>query len=164
MLVTVLSGSNADFATVKEICEIFKRFGVEFDAHILSAHRSPVDLLEYVKHCEVKGCRVYVCAAGKAAHLAGVVASHTLKPVIGVPLSTSLMGLDSLLSTSQMPKGVPVATVGVDAGENAALLALQILALDNKEILVKLQEYRTDLANLVREQDANLSKWLPKIV
>lgn len=160
MQVTVMMGSDSDLRIIKEVCGLLTKFGVDFEAHIMSAHRTPNDLLDYIKHCESKGCRVYICAAGKAAHLAGITASHTIRPVIGIPISTSFMGLDSLLSTSQMPNGVPVATVGVDSGANAALLALQILALLDEKIQKKLVEYREELANAVREQDKNLSKWL----
>ncbi len=163
MQVAVLMGSDSDFPIAKEVCDILMRFGVDFDAHILSAHRTPHDLEDYIKHCESKGCRVYICAAGKAAHLAGVVASHTIKPVIGIPLGTSLMGLDSLFSTLQMPQGVPVMTVGIDSGTNAAISAVQILALVDEKYLVQLKEYRAEIAEAVRKQDKFLHEYIPGV-
>ncbi len=163
MQVAVLMGSDSDFPIAKEVCDILVRFGVNFDAHILSAHRTPHDLEDYIKHCESKGCRVYICAAGKAAHLAGVVASHTLKPVIGIPLGTSLMGLDSLFSTIQMPKGVPVMTMGIDSGTNAAISAIQILALVDEKYFVQLKEYRAEIADGVRKHDRFLHEYLPAV-
>ncbi len=163
MQVAVIMGSDSDFPIAKEVCDTLTKFGVDFDAHVLSAHRTPHDLEDYVKHCESKGCRVFICAAGKAAHLSGVVASQTLRPVIGIPVGTSLMGLDSLFSTIQMPRGVPVMTVGIDGGTNAALSAIQILSLLDDKFYVRLKEYRAEIAASVHKHDRFLHEYLPGV-
>jgi len=158
MKIAVLMGSDSDWFCVKECCEILKKFDINFAAHVLSAHRSPIDLVNYVHRCEEMGCGVFICAAGKAAHLAGVVAAHTTQPVIGIPLSGSLGGFDSLLSTVQMPQGVPVATVAVDGGANAAILAIQMLSLTNNDLRAKLKDYRNSLLQAVRAKDQQLNE------
>lgn len=160
MQVAVLMGSDSDWKVVKECCEVLKKFKINFEAHVLSAHRSPIDLINYLKHCEDMGCQVFVCAAGKAAHLAGVVASHTVQPVIAIPLSSSMLGLDSLLSTVQMPPGVPVATVAIDGGLNGAILAIQMLALTSGKLTEQLKEQRHLLLKTVREKDQQVHEWL----
>src|SRR5436853_4233191 len=129
-LVSLLMGSDSDLPTVKEACAVLQKFGVPFDVRVLSAHRCPEDLVAYVKQAEQRGVRVFVAAAGGAAHLAGVVAAHTVRPVLGIPIQTSaLNGLDSLLSIVQMPGGVPVGTmaIGPAGARNAGLFAVQIL-------------------------------------
>src|SRR5919199_5610804 len=131
-LVALLMGSDSDLPTVKEACTVLRNLGVPFEVRVLSAHRSPEDLVAYVKQAEEGGVRVFIAAAGGAAHLAGVVAAHTIRPVLGIPIQTSaLNGLDSLLSIVQMPGGVPVATMAIGAAgaRNAGLFAAQILAL-----------------------------------
>ncbi len=149
MKVIVLMGSDTDWVQAKEACHTLQKFKVDFESHILSAHRSPSDVIDFVKKCE-NPC-IFICAAGKAAHLAGLVASHTSFPVIGIPVSGSpLNGIDSLLSTIQMPTGVPVATVAIDGGSNAAILAIQILALTDKELWNRLRNYRDELLEAVR--------------
>ncbi|TRZ92354.1 5-(carboxyamino)imidazole ribonucleotide mutase, partial [bacterium] len=127
MNVTIFLGSESDFDVIKDGLVILKEFGVPFDLEVTSAHRSPERTLKLVREAEAKGTEVFIAVAGKAAHLAGVVAAHTVRPVIGVPVeSAALAGMDALLSTVQMPKGIPVATValGKAGGANAALLAV----------------------------------------
>jgi len=165
MQVAILMGSESDFGIVKDCATELKKFGVTFEAHVLSAHRSPIDLVNYVMHCEEMGCNVFICAAGKAAHLAGVVASHTTQPVIGIPLSgAALNGLDSLLSTVQMPMGVPVATVAIDGGQNAAILAVQILSLTNSGLRSQLKEYKKSLLDIVRAKDQKVHEWMKNLL
>ncbi len=162
-LVALLMGSDSDLPTVKEACAILQSFGVGFEAHVLSAHRSPEDLVAFVRKAEAAGVRVFIAAAGGAAHLAGVVAAHTTRPVIGIPIQTSsLGGLDSLLSTVQMPGGVPVATMAIGAGgaRNAGLFAVQILALGDPGLAAKLQEHRTKQAEQVRQKDKKIQSEL----
>jgi 5-(carboxyamino)imidazole ribonucleotide mutase len=147
-LVVLLMGSDSDLPTVKEACAV-----------LLSAHRTPDDLTAYVRRAEQSGVRVFIAAAGGAAHLAGVVAAHTTRPVIGIPIQTSsLGGLDSLLSTVQMPGGVPVATMAIGAGgaRNAGLFAVQILALADASLAGKLQEYRAKQVEQVRQKDKKI--------
>lgn len=124
--VAILSGSASDTAIVEKVAAVLKEHGVSFDTRVISAHREPDTLDAYVKTSE---CRIFIAIAGLSAALPGVIASKTQKPVIGVPVSGTLMGLDALLSIVQMPKGIPVACVGIDNGENAALLACRILGL-----------------------------------
>ena len=143
--VAILMGSDSDLDTMKACQEVLKEFGVLSELRILSAHRTPEALASYMKEAEGRGLKVYVAAAGMAAHLAGAVSSKTVKPVIGVPLDASpLGGLDSLLSTVQMPAGIPVATVAIGkaGAKNAAFLALQILAVGNPSLARKLEEQR----------------------
>lgn len=143
--VSVLMGSKNDYDVIKEALRIFDDFGVKYEVLITSAHRSPQRTQEYVKEAEVKGAKVFIAAAGMAAHLAGAVAAHTTKPVLGVPISGSnLAGMDSLFSTVQMPSGIPVATlaIGKAGAINAAYLAIQILAINDKNLASKLLEDR----------------------
>jgi phosphoribosylaminoimidazole carboxylase PurE protein len=152
MNVTLFLGSGSDFDVIKDGLEILKEFGVPFDLEVTSAHRSPERTLKLVKKAEEKGTEVFIAVAGKAAHLAGVVAAHTIRPVIGVPVeSAALAGMDALLSTVQMPKGIPVATValGKAGGANAALLAIQILALHDAGLRKKLAAHRKKMAEEV---------------
>jgi phosphoribosylaminoimidazole carboxylase PurE protein len=152
MNVTVLLGSGSDFDVIKDGLDILKEFGVPFDLEVTSAHRSPERTLKLVRKAEEKGTEVFIAVAGKAAHLAGVVAAHTLRPVIGVPVESAVLaGMDALLSTVQMPKGVPVATValGKTGGANAALLAVQILALNDAGLRKKLAVHRKKMAEEV---------------
>ncbi len=158
-LVVLLMGSDTDLPTVKEACSVLQSFGVAFEAHVFSAHRSPEDLVAYVRKAEQSGVRVFIAAAGGAAHLAGVIAAHTTRPVIGIPIQTSAMGgLDSLLSTVQMPGGVPVATMAIGAGgaRNAGLFAVQILALTDSALAEKLKEYRAEQIEQVRQKDKRI--------
>ena len=147
--VLILMGSPSDEGTMEEAARTLEAFGVPFRVAVASAHRTPERVRLLVREAERDGCRVFIAAAGWAAHLAGVVASLTVKPVIGVPIPSSpLSGLDSLLSTVQMPGGIPVATVAIGKGgaKNAALLAVSILALENEELGERLQGYRKEMA------------------
>jgi phosphoribosylaminoimidazole carboxylase PurE protein len=149
MKVAIFIGSDSDYDVVKDAQAILKEFKVSFGLEVTSAHRSPARTFKLIKEYEEKGAEVFIAVAGKAAHLAGVVASHTVKPVIGVPVESSTFdGLDALLSTVQMPKGVPVATMGLgkSGASNAALLAIQILALNDASLSKKLKEYREEMA------------------
>src|SRR5262249_33280925 len=133
------------------------------DVHVMSAHRTPARVMEYVSGAREHGIAVFVVGAGAAAHLAGVVAAHTTLPVIGVPLNaTSVNGLDALLATVQMPSGVPVATVAIGGAENAGILAAQILALGDATLAAKLDRFKSDMATKVTEKDAKLQERMKK--
>ena len=152
-LVGIIMGSKSDWETMRHADEILTRFDVPHECRVLSAHRTPALTAEYASSAAGRGLDVIIAGAGGAAHLAGVVAAHTLLPVIGVPMqSSALSGLDSLLSTVQMPKGVPVATVaiGPSGAANAGLLAVAILATSRSELRAKLQTYRDEIADQVR--------------
>ena len=152
MKVMVFLGSESDFGAVEDALVLLKDFGVPFGLEVTSAHRSPERTLRLVKSAEAGGTEIFIAVAGKAAHLAGVVAAHTVRPVIGVPVeSGGLGGLDALLSTVQMPKGIPVATMGTGktGAANAALLAVQILALRSPALRQKLVAYKTQMADQV---------------
>ena len=140
--VAVIMGSDSDFPVVRGALVQLKKFGVPCEARVLSAHRTPAEAEEFAKHAEENGFGVIIAAAGKAAHLGGVLAAQTILPVIGLPIKSSFMdGLDSLLSIVQMPAGIPVATVGVGAADNAGLLAVQMLALSEPELAEKLRDW-----------------------
>lgn len=159
MNVTVFLGSESDFEVIEDALKILKDFGVPFHLEVTSAHRTPERTVKLIKEAEARGTDVFIAVAGKAAHLAGVVASQTVRPVIGVPVeSAALAGLDALLSTVQMPKGVPVATValGKHGGSNAALLAVEILALKNEGLRQKLLEHRAKMAAGVEAGSARI--------
>ena len=153
-LVGILMGSKSDWETMRHADEMLTHFGVEHESRITSAHRTPVATAEYASSAAGRGLEVIIAGAGGAAHLAGVVAAHTLLPVIGVPVSSALNGLDSLLSTVQMPRGVPVPTVAIGASgaANAGLLAVAILANSRPELRAKLQAYRDEIADQVRRE------------
>ena len=146
-LVSIIMGSDSDLSIMKEAAAVCDQFGVEYEMKIISAHRTPQLLAEYASGAVNRGIKVFIAGAGGAAHLPGVTAAFTPLPVIGVPImSKSLNGLDSLLSIVQMPSGVPVATVAINGAKNAGLLAIQILAVENKELLEKFGEYKIKLA------------------
>ena len=156
--VAVIMGSDSDWAVVKGACEQLKAFGIPFEAHILSAHRTPAAAAEFASAARSNGFGVLICAAGMAAHLAGAFAANSTLPVIGIPMKGGAGdGLDALLSTVQMPTGVPVATVAINGAANAALLAVEILALKDDGLFAKLVEYRRSAQNKVLEKDAALS-------
>ena len=164
MKVAVLMGSDSDFDTVVEAAKILKEFEVETDVHVISAHRTPERLRDYIGRAEETGAQVFIAAAGGAAHLAGVIAAHTTRPVIGIPIQTpSLGGLDSLLSTVQMPGGIPVATTAIGKGgaRNAGLLAVSILALSDERLAGKLKRFRDEMAEKVTERDEGIQGKLP---
>src|SRR5438067_2457344 len=164
-LVAILMGSDSDLETVKEACTVLTQFGVPFEVRVLSAHRSPEQVVAYIKQAEQGGTRVFVAAAGGAAHLAGVVAAHTIRPVIGIPIGTSsLNGLDSLLSIVQMPGGVPVATMAIGAAgaRNAGLFAVQVLGLSDRELHEKLKHHRAQQTRQVLQKDERVQKEFAK--
>jgi phosphoribosylaminoimidazole carboxylase, PurE protein len=149
-LVAILMGSTSDADTMEPARQILKEFDVSCEVKVLSAHRTPEQTIEYAKAAKGRGIKVIIAGAGGAAHLAGIVAAVTTLPVIGVPIkSKTLNGFDSLLSMVQMPAGIPVATVAIDGGSNAGLLALEILALSNSELSAKLDVYRTKMQEKV---------------
>jgi len=152
----IIMGSASDFDIVKKAVDVFREFGIEVSVNICSAHRTPDMAAEFAKNARSSGVDVILAAAGKAAHLPGIIAAHTVLPVIGIPVKSSFMdGLDSLLSIVQMPSGVPVATVGVNASENAALLAVQIIAGKYSELWDKLLQYRLDMQQkVIQSNDA----------
>lgn len=156
--VAIIMGSDSDLPVVKPAVETLKDFGVPFTVRVLSAHRTPEELRAFVGNAADEGYGVIIAAAGKAAHLAGSVAANTVLPVIGIPVkSSTLDGLDALLSTVQMPSGIPVATVAIDGAKNAALLSLQILAVSDRELYKKLAESRAAASAAVLEKDAAVS-------
>ena len=156
--VAVLMGSDSDLATMQACFDVLTSLDIAYEAKITSAHRTPEATQQYVKDAEKRGCAVFIAAAGMAAHLAGAVAAHTLKPVIGVPLDATLHGVDSLLSTVQMPAGIPVATVAIGkaGAKNAAYLAAQILALSDSTLATKLQQQREQKAAEIAAKDQAL--------
>ncbi|MCR5481418.1 MAG: 5-(carboxyamino)imidazole ribonucleotide mutase [Clostridia bacterium] len=154
MKVAIVMGSKSDYPVVSKAEEILKKFGVKYETRIISAHRTPGMAAEFARSAEKNEIEVIIAAAGKAAHLAGVLASLTPLPVIGIPMkSSTLDGLDSLLSTVQMPKGVPVATVAVDGAENAALLAVQMLGIKYPKLREAVANYKVEMEQDIRELD-----------
>ncbi|MGP1530527.1 MAG: 5-(carboxyamino)imidazole ribonucleotide mutase [Treponema sp.] len=158
MKVGLVMGSISDKEIVKKAVDVLKEFGVEYEVRVISAHRSLDAAIEFVNTMEKKDIAVIIAFAGKAAHLAGVLAGMSVVAVIGVPIkSSTLDGIDALLSTVQMPKGVPVATVAIDGAENAALLAIQMLSIQDKNLKIKLKEYKEKLKQTVVETDKNIN-------
>ena len=144
--VAVIMGSDSDFDIVKKCLIALEKFGIEYDVQVISAHRNPHKIFDYATTAEDRGIEVFIAAAGKAAHLPGVIAGITLLPVIGIPIQTSFQGgLDSLLSIVQMPSGVPVATVAVNGAENAGILAAQMLSIKYPEIREKMKAFKVQL-------------------
>ena len=155
--VAILMGSDSDWPAFEPAVQVLKEFGVAYDVRALSAHRSPAQVRQFVEQAPRRGIKVFIAGAGGAAHLAGTVAAHTTLPVIGVPInSKALKGLDSLLSTVQMPKGVPVATVAIDNTANAAVLGVQILAVSDRALQRKLAAFKRGLATKVLKADRAL--------
>ena len=150
MKVAIVMGSQSDYEVMQKAEETLHLFGIETDTYILSAHRTPGQAMEFASNAEEDGYKVIIAAAGKAAHLAGVIAAHTVLPVIGVPMKTSdLGGMDSLLSTVQMPAGVPVATVAIGGADNAAVLAAQIIGSGDSAMREKLHRYKESMEKAV---------------
>lgn len=157
--VGIVMGSDSDLPVVEKAIEVLRQYNVPFEVHVYSAHRTPEQAKEFSSTAREKGFGVLIAAAGKAAHLAGAVAANTTLPVIGIPIkSSTLDGLDALLSTVQMPSGIPVATVAIDGAANAALLALQILSVSDDQLADKLNKTRTDAAKKVLEKNAAIEK------
>lgn len=155
--VAVVMGSTSDLPVVKPAVDKLRSFGVECEVRVISAHRTPLAAEEFSRTAKERGVGVIIAAAGKAAHLAGVLAAGTTLPVIGIPIkSSTLDGLDSLLSTVQMPSGVPVATVAIDGAENAAILAVQILAVADDDLAERLVSMKREMANAVAEKDSHI--------
>ncbi len=161
-LVGILIGSESDLPVMEKAIEVLNEMGVPFEMDISSAHRSPEKTTDYARTARQRGLEVLIAGAGMAAHLAGVLAAHTTLPVIGVPLkSGALEGVDALYSTVQMPPGVPVATVGIDAAKNAAYLACEILSIKYPEIAKKLEEFREKTKRSLEEKSKTLKKRVP---
>ena len=162
--VAVVMGSKSDFEAVKPALKALKKFDVPFFVRVLSAHRTPDEVHEPVNNAEKDNVGVFIAAAGKAAHLAGVIAGLSTLPVIGIPMKSSTMdGLDSLLSVVQMPSGVPVATVAIGGSENAGILAAQILALGDKQLAQKLKDYKKEMQAKVHKDDASIQDEIDNI-
>ncbi|MBI1852987.1 MAG: 5-(carboxyamino)imidazole ribonucleotide mutase [Planctomycetes bacterium] len=154
--VGIIMGSDTDWPTMKAAADVCAQFGVAHEARVLSAHRTPEDAARYARTAERRGLGVIIAGAGGAAHLPGVVASLTILPVIGVPIESKLMGLDSLLSIVQMPSGIPVATVAVGGAKNAGILAIQILATADSGLQSRLRRFKAHLARDSRLKNKNL--------
>ena len=158
MKVSIVMGSISDKEISDKTIEVMEKFGIDYEKRVLSAHRTPYKAIEYAENAESEGIEVIIAIAGKAAHLAGVIAGVTPLPVIGVPAKSSTMdGLDSLLSVVQMPSGVPVATVAINGGENAGLLAVQILSVKYEELREKYKNYKVEMVKGVEEMDRQLN-------
>ncbi|HSX18584.1 MAG TPA: 5-(carboxyamino)imidazole ribonucleotide mutase [Candidatus Saccharimonadales bacterium] len=157
--VAIIMGSDSDLEVMKDAGQVLDDFGVEYQLTVVSAHRTPERMYSFAKEAKEKGIKVIIAAAGGAAHLPGMTAAITILPVIGVPIKTkSLDGADSLFSIAQMPPGVPVATVAINGATNAALLALQILALEDKALSQKVEKYKNDMEKSVQEKSQKLEK------
>ena len=155
--VAVIMGSDSDWPVVKAACAQLAEFGIPYEAHIMSAHRTPAAAAEFAKNARANGFGVLICAAGMAAHLAGAFAGNSTLPVIGIPLKGGAMdGLDALLATVQMPSGIPVATVALNGAKNAAVLAAQILAVSDDGLAAKLDEARVKMAQQIAQKEAKL--------
>ncbi len=155
--VAVIMGSDSDLPVVKGAINQLKKFGVECEVHVMSAHRTPELACNFAKSARANGFGVIIAAAGKAAHLAGVLAAHTTLPVIGIPIkSSTLDGLDALLATVQMPKGIPVATVAIDGADNAALLAIEMLAITDEGLAAQLEDMKRKMEEEVIAKDQGI--------
>lgn len=161
--VGIIMGSDSDLPIIEKAIDILKDFSIPFEVHIYSAHRTPEKAIEFSKNAKKNGFGVIIAAAGMAAHLAGVIAANTILPVIGIPCkSQNLEGIDALLSTVQMPSGIPVATVAINGGVNAALLSIEILAVNDKELSKKLKEKRIKDSEAVLQKDIAINENLNK--
>ncbi|TXJ33192.1 5-(carboxyamino)imidazole ribonucleotide mutase [Brachyspira aalborgi] len=157
--VGIIMGSDSDLPIIEKAIDILKDFSIPFEVHIYSAHRTPEKAIEFSKNAEKNGFGVIIAAAGMAAHLAGVIAANTILPVIGIPCkSQNLEGIDALLSTVQMPSGIPVATVAINGGVNAALLSIEILAVNDKELSKKLKEKRIKDSEAILKKDIAINE------
>lgn len=155
--VAIVMGSDSDFDKLKGCIKVLKRFNIEVDVNVISAHRTPEQAEQFAKSAEENGIEVIIAAAGKAAHLGGVLAAFTTLPVIGVPIKSSTMdGMDSLLSMVQMPKGIPVATVAIDGGDNAGILAVQMLSLKYDSLKAQLKQFKKEMAEEVLRKNEKI--------
>jgi len=158
-LVSILMGSDSDLPVMQEAANVLEELGISPDVHVLSAHRTPGAVVEYVENAEKAGTKVFICGAGGAAHLAGVVAAHTALPVVGVPImNKTVAGIDALFSTVQMPPGIPVATVAIGGAKNAGILAAQIIGASDPAIRDHVSAYKKKLNAQVLEKDAKLQE------
>ena len=156
--VSIIMGSTSDLPIMEKAAVVLNEFQIPFEMHALSAHRTPAEVEDFAKNAAGRGIQVIIAAAGMAAHLGGVIASMTTLPVIGVPIKSSLEGLDALLAIVQMPPGIPVATVGINGAMNAGILAVQILALSDKRIAQQLADYKENLKNKIVKANEELSQ------
>ncbi len=161
--VAVIMGSDSDFPIVKDAVKELKSYGVPYEVRVMSAHRTPELAAEFASKAKENGFGVIICAAGMAAHLAGVVAGHTTLPVIGIPIKSTFEGLDALLATVQMPSGIPVATVAVNGAKNAAVLAIQMLALSDDTLADKLAAAKQKMIDGVKEKDAKIQQMVEEL-
>lgn len=162
--VAVIMGSNSDFPVVKSAVAELKKYGVDFECRVMSAHRTPVEAADFADKAKENGFGAIICAAGMAAHLAGVIAGHTTLPVIAIPMKSAVLeGMDALLSSVMMPPGVPVATVGINGAKNAAILAIQMLAISDDELAQKLADEKVKMADGVRAKDAELQEEIANV-
>lgn len=162
--VAIIMGSDSDFPVVKDAAAELKKLGIQFEMHVMSAHRTPDEAAEFSKNAKKNGFGIIISAAGMAAHLGGVLAANTTIPVIGIPISGSrLDGMDALLSTVQMPKGIPVATVAINGAANAGILAAQILALSDDELADKLENMKVNMRQAVIDKDKKLQAEIANI-
>mgnify|MGYP002597963179 FL=1 len=157
-IVSIIMGSTSDLPIMEKAAQLLNDFEIPFEMNALSAHRTPAEVEEFATGAQKRGIKVIIAAAGMAAHLPGVIASMTTLPVIGVPIKSSLEGIDALYAIVQMPPGIPVATVGINASLNAAILATQILALTDKDIAEKVKTYKTGLAKKIKDANSELAK------
>ena len=156
--VAIIMGSNSDLPVVEKAFDVLEEYGVSFEVHVYSAHRTPEEAKAFSSNARENGFGVIIAAAGKAAHLAGAIAANTTLPVIGIPVKASVLdGMDALLSTVQMPPGIPVATVAIDGAKNAAILAVQMLAIEDKELAVLLSEKRNEAKAAVLKADEEIT-------
>ena len=162
--VAVIMGSDSDWPVVKGACAQLKEFGIPYEAHILSAHRTPAQAAEFARSARANGFGVMICAAGMAAHLAGAFAGNSTLPVIGIPMKGGAMdGLDALLATVQMPSGIPVATVALNGAKNAAVLAAQMLAIEDSKLAARLDAARAEMAQQIAKKEAALQEELASL-
>ena len=157
-IVSIIMGSTSDLPVLEKAAKLLDDFEIPFELNALSAHRTPEEVTDFARNAKARGLKVIIAAAGMAAHLPGVIAAQTTVPVIGVPIKSSLEGMDALLAIVQMPQGIPVATVGINAGLNAAILAVQMLALTDEKIAAKFENYKQGLAAKIVKANEELSR------
>ena len=161
--VAVIMCSDSDFPVVKDAVAELKAYGVPYEVHVMSAHRTPEMASEFASKAKENGFGIIICAAGMAAHLAGVIAGHTTLPVIGIPIKSTFDGLDALLATVQMPSGIPVATVAVNGAKNAAILAIQMLAISDEGLAEKLADAKVKMIEGVKAKDAKMQQMIAEL-
>lgn len=161
--VAVIMGSDSDFPVVKDAVAELKAYGVPYEVHVMSAHRTPEMASEFASKAKENGFGIIICAAGMAAHLAGVIAGHTTLPVIGIPIKSTFDGLDALLATVQMPSGIPVATVAVNGAKNAAILAIQMLAISDEGLAEKLADAKIKMIEGVKAKDEKMQQMVAEL-